>query len=386
MSLIGHVPTLIGALAFIAIAFAMRRIPRFGPRGWIMPAWVLMACLLTLFTFMTMYTAEFYAVYQLFRDPEFAKWFVQASPRAIYAVMITLAVVAISAGIALDLTRTQFDTHCPRCFHHLLASQHECPECGHLRNRASGMGSSRLDALAVRRPLVAMFVQFAAMALPASALVAIAMAFVPTLRTQVYGDSVQLGTADGRPALGHFSVSIVVDRAEAPMLTESGWIFSRAIDVRYSAEWEGDPRRPRPEPDASGFGHHEDVVIEARITNVAEYSDLLTKLDAAVVSIVDRSPPQRYIEMLLHQFLAIPESEIPQTPSPTLATESPSGGRWNGMASGARRWPSYYNPLEKSADRDSPIQTLVIPSAIGLVASAVLFWPQRRKAAKTAQE
>jgi len=407
MSLIGHVPTLIGALAFIAIAFAMRRIPRFGPRGWIMPAWVLIPCLLAVFELRSVYADELYSVYQYFTAREYyGSAYTSASPHAIQAITFTLGLVALCAAVALELARARFGAHCPRCLHRLLPSQHACPECGRARDHESGGDSSRLDALAVRRPLIAWIIQFAAMSIPAGTLVVLGITFLPTLRERSSVHENPLFTIEGGRRRGHATVTADYGLSIAPMLPGAGWTFNRSMYVRYSMEWEGTPRRSRPDWNTAKHWHHEDIVIGARVTSACDYEKLLKTLDEAPVSTIDRSRSQQYIESLLETFLQIPAADIPQTPTNVVwnaAPETPSP-YLNGIARPSdpqpgsavaptqvtahrdEYWPAAFDPLEPAHDRDSPIQTLVIPSAIGLVASLVLFWPQRRKAAKTAQE
>lgn len=408
MNLIGHIPTLIGAAVLIAIAFGMRRLPRFGPRRWIMPAWVLIPCLLAVFELKSVYADELYSVYQYFTAREYyGSAYTSASPHAMQAITITLGLVALCAAVALELARARSGANCPRCLHHLLPSQRACPECGRARDHESGDDSSRLDALAVRRPLIAWILQFAALSIPAGTLVVAGIAFLPTLRERSYPAAQNpLFTIDGGRRRGHARVTADYGLSIAPKLPGAGWTFNPSIYVRYSMEWDGTPRRPRPDWDTAIHGHYEDIVIEARVTSTDDYEKLLKTLQEAPVSTIDRSRSQQYIESLLETFLQIPTADIPQTPTNIVwstAPESPSPYR-NGLARQSdsqpgsvafpaqvvahhdEYWPGEFDPLDPVRDRDSPMQTLVIPSAIGLTASLVLFWPQRRKTAKVTQE
>ncbi|MFM2163853.1 MAG: hypothetical protein RL325_290, partial [Planctomycetota bacterium] len=69
--LLGHLLTLCAAAMLVGIAFLVRRIPRTGPRRWLMPAWVLVLSLLVLVALLHVYADEAYSLYLTLRGEDF---------------------------------------------------------------------------------------------------------------------------------------------------------------------------------------------------------------------------------------------------------------------------------------------------------------------------
>jgi hypothetical protein len=393
---IGHLPTIAGAIVLCTIAYALGGIPRFGRRRWIPPAWGLAVCVIVLIWLFEIYAIELYAVFRLFRDREFATSpYLDASPRARHALLLAMALATVCAAIALDLARSHFGSNCSRCLHDLLASQTDCPECGTPRVTGPMPGASRLDALAVRKPPLALLLEAASLALVTSGFMATAIAFVPTMRAQADRDIRQLHGFDASPLLGEATIGIEANHVAAPMLPFVDWRRDRVIRVRITAERASEnPALPRTDfttPRSKLTRHYIDVDIEEEIRGVDDYTRLCERMDNELLPTTDRTRLQARIELLLVKFLGLAQSQVPKTfphepprPDPTPAQSAaqlagvPQYGFRAPPQARIDRWPPQYLSDWDVTSRDSPVAALVIPCVIGGLATAVFLWPRAR--------
>lgn len=382
--MIGQVPTALGALVLCAIAHALRRVPRDSRHRWLLPAWALVVCVATLLWLFDIYAVELYSVFELFRDPAFATSpYLETSPRARYALTGALALATLCAAIALDLSRSRFGSKCHCCLHELLDAQQDCPECGAPRETGPMRGATRLDALAVRKPQLAWFLELASLAIVASSFMAIAIAFVPTLRAQSSRHLRQLHALDGTPVLTEATVTTEANHVLAPLLPWLDWRLDKLVRVRVTAERsQADAMGPRTDvttPRTILTRHFIDIDINEEIRTIDDYARLRDRMDADLPPNIDRSRLQARIELLMVDFLGLPESDVPKTALATgpLKPRMRNGPTQFGFQSWIQvdEWPRRYSSDWNLDRRDSYVAALVIPCAVGLLATAVFLWP-----------
>lgn len=367
-----------------------------------------MLSVMILVALLHVYADEAYCVYLTLRGETVysrSRW-TDASPRAVVAILGTIGLIALAASIARDLAQARFGNNCPRCAHLLLEAQSHCPECGTARADSPSGPCSRLDALAARRPLLAMLLEFGNVAIVLGAFMALAVALLPVARTCTQtetrgiaetnkrklarrtGIEAAITGSDQDSVVAHAEVSSVTDTSWAPLLPKPGWVFGREIRVRISMQTAPDDA-PRDNPSLdSRYRHFEDFSLTARIDSVASYREFIAQLDTAPLRDVDCSHLRRYLEVLMTDFLEADPSDVPGSPPPEPTTSQParSGGFRNGFDPyGGMSWPQQYrdNPLSES--RDPFLQTLVIPMVAAVFPTLVLFWPRRRSANSPAQ-
>ena len=392
--MIGHLPTAVGAIVLCAIAYALRRVPRDGRHRWLLPAWALVLCVATLLWLFEIYAVELYSVFELFRDPAFATSpYLETSPRARYALTGALALATLCAAIALDLSRSCFASNCHSCLHELLDAQQDCPECGAPRETGPMRGATRLDALAVRKPQLAWLLELASLAIVASSFMAIAIAFVPTLRAQSSHHIRQLHTFDGTAALGEATVGTEANHVLAPLLPWLDWRLDKLVRVRVTAERaqaeDAGPRTDLTTPRTAWTHHFIDIDINEEIRTIDDYARLRGRIDADLLPSIDRSRLQARIELLMVDFLGLPESDVPKT---ALATgpQKPrmrNGPNQFGFQSWMQvdEWPRRYSNDWDLDRRDSYVAALALPCAVGLLATAVFLWPPTTPHARRAR-